>query len=63
MQIFKDAMTTAVAIDRLPTVYQLAADLSISPSTVTRTYRTSQIEGMLARIKCSCTLYRGTELG
>ena len=34
--------------DRLPTVRQLAVDLSINPNTVIRAYRELEIEGMLA---------------
>ena len=33
--------------DRLPTVRQLAVDLSINPNTVIRAYRELEIEGML----------------
>ena len=33
--------------DRLPTVRQLAVDLSINPNTVIRAYREMEIEGML----------------
>lgn len=33
--------------DRLPTVRQLAVDLSINPNTVVRAYRELEIEGML----------------
>jgi GntR family transcriptional regulator len=33
--------------DRLPTVRQLAVDLSINPNTVTRAYRELEIEGVL----------------
>ena len=34
--------------DRLPTVRQLAVDLSINPNTVIRAYRELEIEGVLA---------------
>ncbi len=34
--------------DRLPTVRQLAVDLSINPNTVVRAYRELEIEGVLA---------------
>lgn len=34
--------------DRLPTVRQLAVDLSINPNTVVRAYREMEIEGVLA---------------
>lgn len=33
--------------DRLPTVRQLAVDLSVNPNTVTRAYREMEIEGTL----------------
>ncbi len=33
--------------DRLPTVRQLAVDLSVNPNTVVRAYRQLEIEGML----------------
>jgi len=48
--------------DRLPTVYQLAADLSISVNTVIRAYRTLEIEGMLATKHGSGTFVSDHEL-
>jgi len=45
--------------DRLPTAYQLAADLSISANTVIRAYRALEIERMLATKHGSETFVNG----
>jgi GntR family transcriptional regulator len=41
------ASSTLVAGDQLPTVRQLAVDLSINPNTVIRAYRELEIRGLL----------------
>ncbi len=45
---FAIASGTLASGDRLPTVRQLAVDLSINPNTVIRAYREMEIEGVLA---------------
>ena len=45
--------------DRLPTVRQLAVDLSVNPNTVIRAYREMEIEGMLDTQQGSGTFVGG----
>lgn len=45
--------------DRLPTVRQLAVDLSINPNTVSRAYRELEIEGILDTQQGSGTFVSG----
>lgn len=45
--------------DRLPTVRQLAVDLSINPNTVIRAYREMEIEGVLETQQGSGTFVSG----
>ena len=49
--------------NRLPTIRQLAVDLSINPNTVCRTYRERELVGILESHKCTGTFVAEIKVG